>query len=92
MLTRRFTNALLNLDVKKGDVVAIWIPNCPHFSISYYAILSLEGIITAISPLFVSKEMSYQIKDSGAKYFIILDKFFAQYKRVQNELDLKKIV
>jgi long-chain acyl-CoA synthetase len=92
LLTRRFANALFKLGFKKGDVVAIWLPNCPHFSISYYAILSLGGIITAISPLFVSKEMSYQIKDSGAKYLIILDRFFAQYKRAQEDLDLKKLI
>jgi long-chain acyl-CoA synthetase len=92
LLTRRYINALLKLGIKKGDVVAIWLPNCPQFSINYFAILSLGGIITAISPLFVSREMSYQIKDSGAKYFIILDRFFAQYKRVQEDLDLKKII
>jgi long-chain acyl-CoA synthetase len=92
LLTRRFINALLKLGVKKGDVVAIWLPNCPQFSINYFAILSLGGIITAISPLFVSREMSYQIKDSGAKYFIILDRFFSQYKRVKEDLDLKKII
>lgn len=91
-LTRRFAGALLKLGVKKGDVVALWLPNCPHFSISYFSILSIGTTLTAISPLFVAREMSYQIKDSGAKILIILDRFFQQYNKVKDELPLEKVI
>ena len=92
ILTRRFARALLNLGVKKGEVVALWLPNCPHFSISYFASLSLGATLTAISPLFVAREMSYQIKDSGAKYLILIDRFFREYGKVQDELQLEKVI
>lgn len=91
-LTRRFAGALLKLGVKKGDIVALWLPNCPHFSISYFSILSIGATLTAISPLFVAREMSYQIKDSGAKILIILDRFFQQYNKVKDELPLEKVI
>jgi long-chain acyl-CoA synthetase len=91
-LTRRFANALLNLGLKKGDVVALWLPNCPHFSICYFATLGLGATLTAISPLFVAREMSYQIRDSDAKFLIMIDRFFPQYKRIKAELPLENVI
>ncbi len=91
-LTRRFASALLKLGLKKGDVVALWLPNCPYFSICYFATLSLGATLTAISPLFVAREMAYQIKDSGAKFLIMIDRFFPQYKRAKEELPLEKVI
>jgi long-chain acyl-CoA synthetase len=91
-LTRRFANALLKLGIKKGDVVALWLPNCPHFSICYFATLSLGATLTAISPLFVAREMIYQIEDSGAKYLIMLDRFYKEFKKVEDRLILKKLI
>ncbi|NVM27315.1 MAG: AMP-binding protein [Candidatus Helarchaeota archaeon] len=91
-LTRRFATALVKLGVKKGDVVALWLPNCPHFSICYFATLSIGATLTAISPLFVAREMTYQIKDSGAKYLILIDRFFRHWKKVSDELSLEKVI
>ena len=91
-LTRRFANALLKLGIKKGDVVAIWLPNSPHFSICYFASLILGATLTAISPLFVAREMIYQIKDSGAKYLIMIDRFFREFKKAEEQLSLKKVI
>ncbi len=91
-LTRRFTTALVKLGVKKGDVIALWLPNSPYFSICYFATLSIGATLTAISPLFVAREMAYQIQDSGAKYLIILDRFFRHYDKVKDELALKKVI
>ncbi|MFX1569978.1 MAG: AMP-binding protein [Promethearchaeota archaeon] len=91
-LTRRFANALLKLGIKKGNVVALWLPNSPHFSFCYFATMSLGATLTAISPLFVAREMAYQIKDSGAKYLIMLDGFFQEFKKVEDQLILEKVI
>ncbi|MFX1329387.1 MAG: long-chain fatty acid--CoA ligase [Promethearchaeota archaeon] len=91
-LTRRFISGLLDLGIKKGDVVALWLPNCPHFSICYFAAICIGATLTAISPLFVSREMAYQIKDSRAKYLILIDRFFSAYEQVKNELSLEKVI
>jgi long-chain acyl-CoA synthetase len=92
-LTRRFSTALIDLGVKKGDVVALWLPNCPHFSISYFGVIGVGATITAISPLFVAREMTYQIKDSGAKFLIIIDRFIKQFNRAMKAgLPLEKVI
>ncbi len=91
-LTLRFANALFNLGVKKGDVVAIWLTNCPQFVVSYFATLIIGGTVTAISPLYVAREGAYQIKDSGSKFLIIVDRFLPYYKSFEAELSLEKVI
>ena len=91
-LIRRFASALVQIGVQKGDVIAIWLPNSPYFVIAYFAILSIGAIVTAISPLFVGREMSYQIKDSGAQYLVMIDKFFRHYKKEKDSLPLKRAI
>ena len=88
----RFANALLSLGIKQGDVVALWLPNSPQFATCYYGAFLIGATLTAISPLFVAREMSYQIKDSGAKILIMLDRFFRQYKKMKDELQLEKVI
>ena len=92
ILTRRFAQGLLKLGVKKGDVICLWLPNSPHFSFSYFAALGLGATLTAISPLFVAREMAYQIKDSGAKYLIMIDRFIKEFEKVEDQLALEKVI
>ncbi|KKL59183.1 hypothetical protein LCGC14_2217900, partial [marine sediment metagenome] len=91
-LTIRFASVLLNLGVKKGDVIALWLSNCPQFIISYFATMIIGGTITAISPLYVAREMAYQVKDSGAKYLIMIDSYMPQYKSYETDLSLEKVI
>jgi len=91
-LTNRFANGLLKLGVKKGDVVALWLPNSPHFSIAYFATLSIGATLTAISPLFKARELAYQVADSGARLLVMLDRFFRQYKKIKDKIQLKKVI
>ncbi|MFX1375131.1 MAG: AMP-binding protein [Promethearchaeota archaeon] len=91
-LTIRFANALFKLGVKKGDVVAIWLTNCPQFIAGYFATLILGGSVTAISPLYVAREGAYQIKDSGSKFLILLDRLLPYYKSIESDLKLEKVI
>ncbi|MFX0010751.1 MAG: AMP-binding protein [Candidatus Hermodarchaeota archaeon] len=92
LLTRRFAAGLLDLGVRKGDVIALWLPNCPQFAICYFATILIGATITAISPLFVAREFEYQVKDSDAKIVIILESFYKQYKRAEKNLALEKVI
>ena len=90
VLTRRFAAALKDMGLKKGDIVALWLPNCPQFAITYFAAVYLGATLTAISPLFTSRELAYQINDSGAKYLITIDQFVREYEKVAEKLSLNK--
>lgn len=72
-LADRFANALISMGVKKGERVAIHLPNCPQFAIAYYGALKAGAIFTPLSPLLAPKEVTYQLNDSEAKILISLD-------------------
>jgi long-chain acyl-CoA synthetase len=65
--------AFIELGVKKGTKVGIYLPNCPQFIISYYAILKAGGVVVNCSPLYSGAELEHLVKDSGAEIVITLD-------------------
>ncbi|RAU07932.1 long-chain fatty acid--CoA ligase [Bacillus pumilus] len=69
----KLASHLMKIGVKKGDRVAIMLPNCPQSVISYYAVLIAGGIVVQTNPLYTEKELEYQMEDSGAKVLITLD-------------------
>ena len=88
----QFANVLASLGVKKGSRVAILMPNCPQFVVSYLGILYLGGIVTAISPLYTAKELQFQLKDSGSIVIVTLDLFLENIRKVRGKTDLKHVV
>jgi long-chain acyl-CoA synthetase len=72
-LADRFANALISMGLKKGEKVAIHLPNCPQFAIAYYGALKAGAIFTPLSPMLAPKEVTYQLNDSEAKILISLD-------------------
>ena len=91
-LCERFANALASLGVKKGDRVAIHLPNSPQFAIAYYATLMNGAIFTPCSPLMVEREMEYQINDAGAETIITLDLFYPTVAKVVPKTKLKNVI
>ena len=91
-LTERFAAALAGLGIKKGDRVAIHLPNCPQFAVAYYAALMNGAIFTPCSPLMVERELEYQINDAGAETIITLDLFYPTVEKVVPKTKLKNVI
>jgi long-chain acyl-CoA synthetase len=91
-LSINFANSLRKIDVKKGDRVALFLPNCPQFIISYYGALMIGSIITALNPLFKEKEIEFQLYDSGAETIIVLDEFYPLLKKALEKTKIKRII
>ena len=69
----RFAAVLAGFGVKKGDAVAILLPNLIPCVVAYYAILQLGAIAVMNNPLYTDRELDHQFNDSGAKVLITLD-------------------
>lgn len=69
----RLSTFLTGLGVKKGDRVAILLPNTIPCVVSYYAVLSIGAIAVMNNPLYTDRELEYQLTDSGAQTLITLD-------------------
>ena len=86
--------ALQDAGIKKGDTVAICLPNTPYFVVAYYAALKVGAKLTNINPLYTADEIEYQVKDAQVKLIftinveVILDKVL----KVQEEADVDKVI
>jgi long-chain acyl-CoA synthetase len=78
----RFAAALAALGVKKGDKVAIFLPNIPQFVIAYYGALRIGAVETAISPLYREREVEHQLSDSETETIVVLDVLYPVLERV----------
>jgi len=88
----RLATALINLGLKRGDVVAIMIPNFPQFIMSYYGILRAGGIVTACSVLHTEHELAYQLNDSGAEIIIAWDNQVEKITNIRDRTRLRHII
>ena len=91
-LTIKFANALVNMGVKKGDRVAIMLPNCPHEVIAYYSVLKIGAIVVQFNPLYTERETEYQLNDSDSEIIIILDVLYKNLKNIINKTPIKNII
>jgi long-chain acyl-CoA synthetase len=91
-LSNQFADALRALGVKKGDRVAVFLPNIPQFVIAYYGVLKVGAVLTAISPLHKEREVAYQLNDSEAESVVALDSLYPIVKKVWRKTKLKNAV
>ena len=92
LLSNQFANSLVKLGVKKGDRIAIFLPNIPQFIVAYFGILKAGGAVTAISPLFREREVEYQLKDSGAQTILALDSLYPIIANIKAKTQLKNVI
>lgn len=88
----KMANYLRDIGIKKGDRVAIMLPNCPQAVISYYGILFAGGIVVQTNPLYTERELEYQMKDSGAEAIIGLDLLYPRISKIMKNTNLKNII
>lgn len=72
-MVNSFAACLSSFGIKKGDSVAILLPNLIPCVIGYYAIIKLGAIAVMNNPLYSDRELEYQFNNSGAKLLITLD-------------------
>lgn len=88
----KLANYLKDLGVKKGDRVSIMLPNCPQAVISYYGVLFAGGIVVQTNPLYMERELEYQINDSGSEIIITLDILYPRVSKVKALTKLRDII
>jgi long-chain acyl-CoA synthetase len=91
-LSERFATALAGMGVKKGDRVAIHLPNCPQFTIAYYGVLKIGGIFTPLSPLLAPREAAHQLNDSGAETLISLDLLYPGISSIVPKTKVERVI
>ncbi len=92
LLSNNFSHALTKLKVKKGDWVAVFLPNIPQFIVAYFGVLKAGAAVTAISPMHREREVEFQLGDSGAQTLVTLDSLYPVVDKVREKTLLKNVI
>ncbi|MEE4363542.1 MAG: long-chain fatty acid--CoA ligase [Desulfotignum sp.] len=88
----RFAAALKDYGIKKGDSVAILLPNVIPCVVAYYATLRIGGIVVFNNPLYSDRELEHQFTDSGSRFLITLDLLADRMVKLREKTNIKTIV
>lgn len=83
---------LHNRGVRKGDRVAVALPNCPQALITFYAVLSLGATVTLHNPLYTARELTVAFRDHGAKVGVFWDKAVDVARELRTVSPLEQII
>jgi len=87
----RFANGLRSLGVKKGDRVAIMLPNTPQFVIAFYGALRAGAVVVPCNPLYTVPELRHQLQDSGAETIVVLSRLYPVVKAAREGTRVKNV-
>jgi len=92
-LARHFAAYLLGeLQLKKGDRVALMMPNCLQYPIATFGVLLAGMTVVNVNPLYTPRELRHQLVDSGASAIVVIDNFAKTVQDVLADTQLKQVV
>ena len=74
-LSRDFAAYLQNSGLKKGDAVAIMMPNLIQYPVALFGILRAGMTVVNVNPLYTARELQHQLTDSNTKAIVIVENF-----------------
>src|SRR5437867_1596832 len=88
----RFANGLRRLGVKKGDRVALVLPNSPQFLIAFYGALRAGATLVPCNPLYTAPELQHQLADSGATVVVVLSRLYHVVKAARPNTAVEHVI
>ncbi len=87
-----FAGALSQNGLQKGDRIALMLPNCPQYVISFFATVRLGAAVTQLNPMYVEREIEHILRDSGAKKVVVYADMYPRVKAVQRETSVDEVI
>lgn len=90
----RLANFLVSKGIQKGDRVAIFLPNLPHYPEIFFGILKTGAVCVTCNPIYTAGELNFQLKDSGAKVIFCMDhpQFYSTTVKAMEGTDVETVV
>lgn len=83
---------LSHMGVKRGERVALIMPNCPQHLIALFAVFKLGAVVAEHNPLYTARELEGPFKDHGAKIVIAWDNVYEVCQKLQQSTPLETII
>jgi long-chain acyl-CoA synthetase len=91
-LTRDFAAWLQKKGLKKGDRIALVMPNILQYPVALFGAMRAGLVVVNTNPMYTAREMKHQLVDSGARAIIILENFANVLSEIRNEVPLEFII
>ncbi|WP_298335758.1 long-chain fatty acid--CoA ligase [uncultured Erythrobacter sp.] len=90
----KFAAGLIEMGVKPGDRVGLFLPNVPIYASAYYGAMMAGAIVVNFSPLYSVEELSWQVADSGSRILVTVDvpELYGTAARVLQSSELETLV
>ena len=93
LLSRKFASYLQNdLQLQKGDRVAIMMPNILQYPIALFGVLRAGLIAVNVNPLYTPRELEHQLKDAGCKAIVIYANSAAVLEKILASTPVKTVI
>jgi long-chain acyl-CoA synthetase len=84
--------SLAGMGIRKGDRVAIMLPNCPQYIIAAFAILRLGAVIVNVNPSYTEREFLVIATDSTPRVLITLDALAPMVQNVRTQTTIEHMI
>src|SRR5450432_411633 len=84
--------AFQSLGVKRGDRVALLLPNCPQFLVAQFGAWKLGAIVAPLNPTYTDRELEPPLREHGVETIVTLTRFYAQVKRIQRQAGVRRVI
>lgn len=92
LASTQFAAYLQSLGLNKGDRVALMMPNVLQYPIALLGALKAGCVVVNVNPMYTSRELAHQLKDSGADMLVILENFAHVYEKAANQVAVKHVL
>jgi long-chain acyl-CoA synthetase len=84
--------ALAALGVRRGDRIALLLPNCPQFLIAELGAWKIGAVVAPLNPTYTESELEGPLRDHGIETIVTLTRFYERVKRVQPRTPLTRVI
>ena len=84
--------ALAARGVRRGDVVALYMPNLPEYAVVFHGVLRANATNTTANPLYTERELEHQLVDSGAKLLFTVAPFLETARAAATAAGVDEVV
>ena len=91
-LSWQFAAYLQSSGLKKGDRIALMMPNLLQYPIALLGSLRAGCVVVNVNPMYTARELAYQLNDSGADALVILENFAHVFQSIQDQVRVKHVL
>jgi long-chain acyl-CoA synthetase len=91
-LTRDFAAWLQSKGLKKGDRIALMMPNILQYPVAIFGALKAGLVVVNTNPMYTPRELKHQLKDSGARAIVVVENFAHVLEKICQETGIEQVI